>query len=68
MRTGALAHVQHLKAYASFDPVSSALVDPRFKFVKRGTAPTVRALTGRWAADLAYGDKLVAMWNRLLDR
>jgi hypothetical protein len=65
VRTGALAHVQHLKAYASTAPLASLSVDPRFRYVKRGSAPTLRALTGRWAADPAYGDKLVALWNRL---
>lgn len=65
VKTGALAHVQHLKAYASTEPLVSTLVDPRFRFVKRGTAPTLKALTGRWAADPAYGEKLTLLWNRL---
>jgi len=65
VRTGALAHVQHLKAYASTAPLAATLVDPRFRFVKRGVAPTVRSLTGKWAADPAYGEKLVILWNRL---
>lgn len=63
--TGALAHVQHLKAYASTEPLATTLVDPRFRFVKRGVAPTIRSLTGKWAADPAYGEKLVTLWNRL---
>jgi len=63
--TGALAHVQHLKAYASTAPLNATLVDPRFRYVKRGTCPTLRSLTGRWAADPAYGDKLVALYNQL---
>lgn len=63
--TGALAHVQHLKAYASTAPLAATLVDPRFRFVKRGVAPTVAALTGKWAADPAYGEKLSLLWNRL---
>jgi hypothetical protein len=65
VKTGALAHVQHLKAYGSTAPLASVSVDPRFRYVKRGSAPTVRSLTGRWAADPAYGEKLLALWNRL---
>jgi len=65
LRTGALAQVQHLKAYATTAPLVSKSVDPRFKYVKRGTAPTIRSLAGRWAADPGYGDKLVALWLRL---
>ena len=67
VNTGALAHVQHLKAYASTEPLHATMVDPRFRYVKRGTAPTLRSLTGRWATDPGYGDKLVrlyrVMWN-----
>jgi hypothetical protein len=65
LRTGALAQVQHLKAYASTASLTAASVDPRFRYVKRGSAPTVRALAGRWAADPAYGDKLVSLWQKL---
>ncbi len=65
VRTGALAHVQHLKAYGSTKPLSSPTVDPRFKYVKRGTAPTVGALTKRWAMDPNYGDKLTRLYRSL---
>jgi hypothetical protein len=65
VRTGALAHVQHLKAYASTEPPSGALVDPRFRYVKRGSAPTVRSLTGKWAMDPGYGDKLMRLYSQL---
>ncbi len=60
MRTGVTAHVQHLKAYASTDPLATDLVDPRFHLVVRGSARTVRALTGRWATDPDYGTKVLA--------
>jgi len=63
--TGALAHVQHLKAYGSTAPLASTLVDPRFRYVKRGTAPTLKSLTGRWAADPNYGDKLLKLYRQL---
>ncbi len=65
VKTGALAHVQHLKAYGSTAPLVSTLVDPRFRYVKRGTAPTLRSLTGRWAADPLYGDKLLKLYRQL---
>lgn len=64
--TGALAHVQHLKAYASTEPAAKRIVDPRFKYVKRGVAPTVRSLTGKWAMDPNYGDKLMRLYGQLI--
>jgi len=65
--TGALAHVQHLKAYGSTEPLAAPTVDPRFRYVKRGTAPTLRALTGRWAMDPRYGEKLWTLYRQLGD-
>jgi hypothetical protein len=60
MRTGVAAHVQHIKAYANDEPLVTRLVDPRFHLVRRGSAPTVRTLTGRWATDPEYDEKLAA--------
>lgn len=37
--TGALAQMQHLKAYANTDPVYTTLFDARFNYVTRGWAP-----------------------------
>ena len=65
MRTGIAAHVQHMKAYADAEPLSTPIVDPRFDYVKRGSAPTVLALAGRWATDPHYGAKLIAHITRL---
>ena len=65
VQTGALAHVQHLKAYGSTAPLVSTMVDPRFRYVKRGTAPTLRSLTGKWATDPNYGDKLIKLYRQL---
>ena len=64
VRTGLLAHVQHLKAYASSDPLNNSCVDPRFDLVSRGQAPTLYDLGGAWASDKNYGE-LVA--NVLLE-
>ncbi|MFP4113692.1 MAG: glucosaminidase domain-containing protein [Spirochaetota bacterium] len=60
MRTGVAAHVQHIKAYADAEPLATPLADPRFGLVARGSAPTVRELTGRWATDPYYAEKLLA--------
>lgn len=38
VREGIRAQVQHLKAYASTEPLKNACVDPRFNLVSRGTA------------------------------
>ena len=65
VETGALAHVQHLKAYGSTAALTQVSVDPRAKYVKRGSATTLRSLTGKWAADPLYGDKLIRIYRLL---
>ncbi len=64
-RIGVRAHIQHLKAYASSDPLSQEVVDPRFKFVTRGVAPIVEQLSGRWSADRNYGAKILDIVRQL---
>lgn len=66
-RIGVRAHIQHLKAYASLEPLVQELVDPRFRFVTRGVAPLVDQLSGRWAADLKYGSRILATVRRLYE-
>lgn len=66
-RIGVRAQIQHLKAYASTEPVVQEIVDPRFRFVTRGIAPLVEQLTGRWAADPQYGVKILALLRRLYE-
>jgi hypothetical protein len=66
-RIGVRAHVQHLKAYASLEPLVQEVVDPRFRFVTRGVAPLVDQLSGRWAADLDYGKKIMATLRQLYE-
>ena len=48
---GVRAQYQHLYAYGCKDdlPEGETLVDPRFKYVTRGIAPTWEQLAGRWA-------------------
>lgn len=56
---GIRAHIQHLKAYASKKPLINACVDPRYKYVMpKGKAPQLKHLTGKWATDPEYSNKL----------
>jgi hypothetical protein len=64
-RIGVRAHIQHLKAYASDDGLNQELVDPRYRWVRYGSAPTVEKLTGAWAADREYGSKIRGILERL---
>jgi hypothetical protein len=63
---GIRAQIQHLKAYASSDPLIGELVDPRFKYVARGSAPYVEWLGMKenpqgkgWASSAGYGKKIL---------
>ena len=64
-RIGVRAQIQHLKAYATTKPLVQPLVDPRFHLVKRGTAPLLSQLSGKWAEDLNYDKKIMAILRRL---
>jgi hypothetical protein len=66
-RIGVRAQIQHLKAYATTKPLVQSLVDPRFSLVKRGTAPLLGQLTGRWAEDTNYDQKIMAILRRLYE-
>jgi hypothetical protein len=66
-RIGVRAHIQHLKAYASGEPLVQESVDPRFRFVRRGVAPLVEQLSGRWSADCRYGRKIKAVLRLLYE-
>ena len=52
-QTGARAVVQHLRGYATKEPLKQANVDPRYQALVDknylGTAPTVHGLSGKWA-------------------
>lgn len=63
---GIRAQIQHLKAYASTEALRQACVDPRFKYVQRGSAKYVEWLGQRenpqglgWAAGAGYGEKIL---------
>ncbi len=64
-RIGVRAQIQHLKAYATTQPLVQPLVDPRFSLIKRGTAPLLSQLSGRWAEDLNYDKKIMSILRRL---
>lgn len=80
-RTGIRAQIQHLKAYASASPLTQECVDPRYKYVSKGCAPTFEQLSGRWAvpgysgypnlaaaraAKDSYGDHIVQLLNSVV--
>jgi len=66
-RTGVRAHIQHLKAYATKEPLNQELVDPRYSYVRLGIAPTIHGLTGRWALDVSYGRKIAAILKQMYE-
>jgi hypothetical protein len=66
-RIGVRAHIQHLKAYGSEEPLRGELVNPRFRFVRRGSSPTYEGLAGTWAVDRQYAVKINAILRRLYD-
>ncbi|MDR0313376.1 MAG: glucosaminidase domain-containing protein [Treponema sp.] len=66
-RTGVRAHIQHLKAYATEEPLNQDLVDPRYNLVRLGSAPKIGGLAGTWAVDLQYGQKINSILERLYE-
>ena len=65
-RIGVRAQIQHLKAYASVDPLNKDLVDGRFHLVKpRGKSPTIDGLAGTWAEDRQYAVKIHSILKRM---
>jgi hypothetical protein len=66
-RTGVRAHIQHLQAYASTEPLNQELIDPRYRYVKRGSAPTIQGLAGTWATDRLYDVKIDRILKNLYE-
>jgi hypothetical protein len=64
-RTGVRAHIQHLKGYATEEPLKGVLVDPRYRYVKLGSSPRIEGLAGTWAADTSYAEKIRNILERL---
>ena len=72
VRTGIRAQIQHLKAYASTEPLNQECVDERYEYVLKGCAPYVEWLgqkenpagTG-WATAEKYGYSIVSMIGKM---
>jgi hypothetical protein len=64
-RIGIRAQIQHLKGYATDGPLNQELVDPRYRYIRYGTAPTLQHLVGTWAVDRNYALKIVDILKRL---
>ncbi|GHV78061.1 hypothetical protein AGMMS49942_28820 [Spirochaetia bacterium] len=62
---GVRAQIQHLKGYATEEPPNQELVDPRYKYVRYGSAPTIEGLAGTWAADRRYAEKILTILQRI---
>ena len=63
---GLRAQTQHLKAYASTDPLLGDCVDPRFSMVKRGSAQYLTQLNGKWAVPgEGYGEHIALIAREL---
>lgn len=70
---GIRAQIQHLKAYASIDSITAIIVDPRFKYVTRGSAEFVEWLGQKenpngkgWATGKGYGAKILTILNAII--
>ena len=66
-RAGVRAQIQHLQAYATNEPLKGDLINPRYRLVRRGAAPTIYGLAGTWAADPAYATKIGVILLQLYD-
>lgn len=63
-RIGVRAQIQHLKGYATTEPVYGTIVDPRYGYIKLGCAPTFEQLSGKWAVPGYSGYKsFAAAWE-----
>lgn len=71
---GIRAQIQHLKAYASAEPLAGACVDPRFCYISRACAPYVEWLgipdnpQGKgWAAGNGYGKGILKVLHDIIN-
>lgn len=70
---GIRAQIQHLKAYANTAALKGECVDPRFKYVTRGSAEYVEWLGQKenpngkgWATGAGYGEKILTILKAIL--
>lgn len=73
-QVGIRAQIQHLKAYACDNDLCQPIEDPRFLYVRRGSAPYVEWLGiqenpthAGWAAGAGYGNKIINILNAILE-
>ncbi len=71
---GIRAQIQHLKAYASTEPLVGKCIDPRFTYVSRGCAPYVEWLGMKenpkgkgWASAANYGPHILRVLDEILN-
>lgn len=63
---GIRAQIQHLKAYATTEPLNEERVDPRFHLVQRGSAPNLEDLNGKWAVPgTTYGQDIMRIFGEM---
>lgn len=74
VQTGIRAQIQHLKAYATTDPLAQECVDDRYEYVKKGAAPYVEWLGQQenpeglgWATGDNYGYDIVNMIKDMME-
>ena len=73
VRIGVRAQIQHLKAYASKEPLNQECVDVRYQYVAtKGCSPYVEWLGQKenpfglgWAASVGYGNSILKLMNQL---
>ena len=67
---GVRAHIQHLQAYATTEDIvlNNELIDPRYSWVhKTKYIRTIFELTGTWAMDPEYGNKIDSILTAMED-
>ncbi len=72
MELGVRAQIQHLQAYACCEPLVLTCIDPRYKYVTRGSSPYVEWLGIQenpngigWASGADYGEKILAIMKKM---
>ena len=75
VRTGIRAQIQHLKAYATADPLIQECDDDRYEYVKKGAAPYVEWLGQQenpeglgWATGDNYGYDIADMIGQIMTK
>lgn len=70
---GIRAQIQHLKAYASTEALVNTCIDPRYRYVSKGSAEYVEWLGQKenpngkgWATGKGYGEKIIRILNALI--